>query len=430
MKKGLYILVGIFAFMFLFTNFVSAYYPECFYRTGDSCPMGYEISGEDCCIPEGCYPLPDPDDTITCNDGVVEVESLLSGGCASHILTPISSDSCYEYCCPTDSCTYLGCSGTYTLPFHTCQPSCALDGFEFSFLPILLTGKIILGCSPIEVCENLPQEECTGGCSWVTSSSSGPCSNINEDFCSYYPGCSASYDCSPSLPLLYQCESPYEDILVPGGKICIDCEPNYTVCDSKGDIYHIPCPNGELCKDNECVLRTENCTNGIDDDCDGLVDCLDSDCDPVCGGTPLCSLQTSCAEDNTVLKISDTTNAHGEVWDGTAYTQYLCCDFTGTHDCDGANKVLGLSDITNAHAEIPENYNADYATNVCFGELECKSFGSLGVAGSCDLEYNIPMVSLYDTTNAHLANFDWYDVKICCKAPSKPELYKINCKKY
>jgi len=41
-----------------------------------------------------------------------------------------------------------------------------------------------------------------------------------------------------------------------------------------------------------CVPSTENCTNGVDDDCDGFVDCLDSDCasDPAC--------QSSCGAKN------------------------------------------------------------------------------------------------------------------------------------
>ena len=127
-----------------------------------------------------------------------------------------------------------------------------------------------------------------------------------------------------------------------------------------------------------------------------------------------CSIQSSCNIANTVMKLSDTLNVHGSLYNQGSYTQYLCCDFTGTHTCDGTNKILGLSVDTNAHAEIPSLTN--YGTNVCFGDLECNS-GS----GSCPSGYNIPMLSLSPNTNAHLGSFDTYSTKICCPG---------NCPKY
>ena len=124
-----------------------------------------------------------------------------------------------------------------------------------------------------------------------------------------------------------------------------------------------------------------------------------------------CSIQSSCNIANTVMKLSNALNVHGSLYNQGSYTQYLCCDFTGTHTCDGTNKILGLSVNTNAHAEIPSLTN--YGTNVCFGDLECNS-GS----GSCPSGYNIPMLSLSPNTNAHLGSFNTYSTKICCCAPS------------
>ncbi len=123
-----------------------------------------------------------------------------------------------------------------------------------------------------------------------------------------------------------------------------------------------------------------------------------------------CSIQSSCGSDYTVMKLSGATNAHGELWDQTNYDQYLCCDFIGTHICDGANKILGLSSATNAHAEIPSLDN--YGTDVCFKDLECVS-----ASGSCPSGYNIPMLSLYSNTNAHIGSFETYSTKVCCKYP-------------
>jgi hypothetical protein len=46
------------------------------------------------------------------------------------------------------------------------------------------------------------------------------------------------------------------------------------------------------------------------------------------------------------MRLSSLTNAHGALWDQGTYTYYLCCDFTGTHTCDGDNTILTLSSTT------------------------------------------------------------------------------------
>jgi cysteine-rich repeat protein len=111
------------------------------------------------------------------------------------------------------------------------------------------------------------------------------------------------------------------------------------------------------------------------------------------------------------MKISSITNAHGELYSGSAYTQYLCCDFAPTegHTCSSSNVVLRLSAITNAHAEIASNTN--YANRVCFGKLTCTTTSS-----TCPSGYPMPMLSLSATTNAHLGSFATYSTKICCNA--------------
>ena len=119
-----------------------------------------------------------------------------------------------------------------------------------------------------------------------------------------------------------------------------------------------------------------------------------------------CSIKSSCNEANTIMKLSDTTNAHGSLYDQGTYTNYLCCDFEGTHTCSGSNKVVGLSSPTNAHAEIPEN--SIYGTDVCFVDLNCESS-----ADSCPLN-KTAILSLSDTTNAHLGGPLDYPTKICC----------------
>ncbi len=116
--------------------------------------------------------------------------------------------------------------------------------------------------------------------------------------------------------------------------------------------------------------------------------------------------------DNIVMKLSDISNAHGEIYSESNYDYALCCDFTGSYNC-GTNKVLGLSGTSNAHAEAPGE--STYTTNVCYDALECTDLGS------CNAEYPIEMLSLSDTVDAHLAQFNDYNVKICCKL--EPNLY-------
>lgn len=130
-----------------------------------------------------------------------------------------------------------------------------------------------------------------------------------------------------------------------------------------------------------------------------------------------CSITTSCAPDNTVMKLSSNNNAHGSLWNQGTYTYYLCCDFTGIHSCfsNDNNTVLRLSAPSNAHAEIPSLTNYPLANRVCFGNLSCMKSSS-----PCPSGY-FSMVSLSADTNAHLGEFgSAYSTKICCKFYMNP----------
>lgn len=127
----------------------------------------------------------------------------------------------------------------------------------------------------------------------------------------------------------------------------------------------------------------------------------------------VCNVQSSCNPENTILKLSSATNAHGELYDQPTYNYFLCCDFT-TEGLDahisrngGANKIVGLSSITNAHVQTPEQIT--YETNVYFGDLMCVTEN-----GGCSAMYPVHVLSLSDTTNAHIGGFDDFETKICC----------------
>src|SRR3989344_4091909 len=114
-----------------------------------------------------------------------------------------------------------------------------------------------------------------------------------------------------------------------------------------------------------------------------------------------------CTGDDIILKLSATTNAHGEVWNGAGgYTVNVCYnDLFGPYGgppsrrtCTGSNLIVRLSSDTNAHAEDPSLTN--YNTNVCYGDLQCQYTTS--PCNSLGSDY-IEFVSLSSQTNAHLA---------------------------
>jgi len=111
-----------------------------------------------------------------------------------------------------------------------------------------------------------------------------------------------------------------------------------------------------------------------------------------------------------IMGLSSDSNAHGSLADTeNAYTNFICCDFDGTNSCrSNTNHVLDLSSDSNAHAEI-DGTNG-YSSEVCFGELDCRDGNQI----SCTSD-EFEIVSLSDTTNAHLGTFDAYPEKVCCK---------------
>jgi hypothetical protein len=124
-----------------------------------------------------------------------------------------------------------------------------------------------------------------------------------------------------------------------------------------------------------------------------------------------CSVTTSCASGNKLMALSGSTDAHGgTVADSPSYTYFVCCDFLGSSTCTGTNTVLHLYDETNAHAEVPSG--SAYDVDICYDGLSCVS------GSSCTGEYTIPILSLSDTTNAHIGPFSTYSTKICCKRSS------------
>ena len=127
------------------------------------------------------------------------------------------------------------------------------------------------------------------------------------------------------------------------------------------------------------------------------------------------SAQVTCSSSSQIiLRLSASTNAHGEVFNGGgSYSTEICYDTlfgttgTGNRVCSGTNNVVGLSASTNAHAEGPTQNN--YGTEVCYDDLSC-----VARSGACQAGETL-VVSLSGSTNAHLAT-SGYGTNICCSA--------------
>jgi len=129
-----------------------------------------------------------------------------------------------------------------------------------------------------------------------------------------------------------------------------------------------------------------------------------------------------CVNDNQIIiSLYDLNDSHGTLWNDSNYGYKICytdvfgVNYTGvnSHLCNGNNTILKLSNYTNAHAES-SSLN-DYNTNVCFGDMSCT------LRASCLTNESL-ILSLSNYTNAHLAvgNFASYNNKLCCVRSQSP----------
>lgn len=214
------------------------------------------------------------------------------------------------------------CNGEETCVGGTCQdgtpPNCPDDG---------------LFCNGSEVCDESSQgcghsgDPCDGGT---------VCNEVNDvcqsDTCDNDGECEAGEDCKSCPADCYSGSTAGNDptdcfkgkadgICHPtkDGSNCPDCISSWCcgdgVCEGEEDSFTcaVDCGPPPICGDYHCEgnetpcncstdcgpSTTENCNDGIDNDCDGVVDCYDSDCssDPSCNcgeKKSLCNVNSDC----------------------------------------------------------------------------------------------------------------------------------------
>ena len=96
----------------------------------------------------------------------------------------------------------------------------------------------------------------------------------------------------------FRSDVPIERCRVMPGRAPIDADGDGLAGCSDPDCEGKLCGLGHECREGACVCAggesETQCSDGLDDDCDGRVDCDDSDCQEL----PLCSAETACDDDN------------------------------------------------------------------------------------------------------------------------------------
>ena len=133
-------------------------------------------------------------------------------------------------------------------------------------------------------------------------------------------------------------------------------------------------PPGTQCGERapKAENTNETCRNGIDDDCDGHLDCLDFGC----SHNPAV---TACCGDH-VPETSDAACSNGIDDDCNGFTDcedFACSPHNGVHVCCGSNA---------GHTQGPENTEeacADGWDNDCNGFRDCQDRACAGTAACC-----------------------------------------------
>lgn len=184
------------------------------------------------------------------------------------------------------------------------------------------------------------------------------------------------------------------------------------------------CGSGQCVLNGECYDTYErspdnSCQECISGQWQQVIDCGAS----LGQGIPA---QSSCTDNQIIMKLSDQTNAHGGIASSDRHEIKVCYNSIFNSQYSGGsnnvcvrdsnnntiNRVLILSDDDNAHAKIPELSLEEGDAEVCFGNLVCRASNSSCVSGEKRI------VSISKSSDAHIsleANAE-YDYNICCSA--------------
>ena len=126
-----------------------------------------------------------------------------------------------------------------------------------------------------------------------------------------------------------------------------------------------------------------------------------------------------------IIGLYGTENTHAALVSETGYSHHLCCHDTDPsitigNACSGYYyNFLNLAYPTNSHAEI-SSYTT-YPEHVCLSASGSEVEGVQCVYRAVDcVGDEARLLSIYQATNSHVANFDYYSIKICCEIELEP----------
>jgi hypothetical protein len=310
-----------------------------------------------------------------------------------------ATDACLEDLAACDACVLGSCaSAELELLGSESRPSCPGTASSEAACWNLLDddGDAEIDCADADcdgrTCDELGNVCIAGACACPTlSATETDCANgINDDCDS--PDAGGGLDCDDTdcdgqpcgehgqVCAGGRCECPAG----PGPEIaCSDGVDND--CDGAVDCSDLDCadrpcgpsdstdPSRLVCSGGACVCNTgrtteASCTDGSDDDCDGLLDCADPDCDGV-----------SCGANGLVCSGGSCRCSRGSAQTCGAFTEDQDCDGLGgcaDPDCNGQacwfnGQVCSSGGCVCPHGAAPETACGDGIDNDCDGANNC-----------------------------------------------------------
>ncbi|MDO8631009.1 MAG: MopE-related protein, partial [Phycisphaerales bacterium] len=248
-------------------------------------------------------------------------------------------------CCGDDLCTTptenpCNCPGDCgSPPPENCNVSADedCDGMNGCFDYLDCSGVFGINCEcpfpPCTTCPNgtcAPRERCTGSCpadcGSLPPSETNCTDGIDND-------CNGKADCADSACLSVCCGNGTCDPVETSCNCVADCGLPLSFEAQCADARDNDCDGILDCADAECQIGSEtNCNDGIDDDCDGAADCADFDC---CSVTSSCFGECTCCGDGTCDPLETNCTCSDDCGSPSASeTPGLTCQDGIDNDCD------------------------------------------------------------------------------------------------
>ncbi len=243
-------------------------------------------------------------------------------------------------------------------------------------LTVLVTGS----CRDV-VCPNAGEDAALTAC--VGGRCVDPrCSPETPEFCGAL-GCADDTECPDSVScgsgscVDSECFVVLDDASCAPNEVCVPvdgCVPSLDTSDAGPD-----CPASET-----------SCTDGLDDDCDGDIDCADADCAGVsCDDGSVCTTDDACQSDGTCGGTAIDCDDGNDCTDDSCDPVEGCHSTNNTADCDDGSWCNGTDSCADgtcsAHASPPCPSFCNESTmlcEACGSDTDCGSV-TTGMWGPC-----------------------------------------------